>query len=469
MLEQASTPAEVASGGRFIGERRVQAILGPVTDRLPARPTSPGSAGQGIFLLGLAAGLLAALAIERGVRYVFDRDLELVRTVRDLALEEYVHPVDESTLTDDALNGMLAGLDRYSTYYGPPQVAALQRETSGEFLGIGVVFRAGEPGRILFPYPGSPADRAGLRVGDLILRAGEQAFGELTSSGLQGLLRADTELRLEVEGLDGERRELALRPEVILDPTVRHARMLAPETGIGYLAIRSFSHRTPQEFDDSVAALREHGLVSLVLDLRDNPGGIVDAAVAVANRFVASGALVATLSRSETRVTEAQAERATLAGMPLLLLIDRQSASASEILAAALQDHAVAAVLGEPSYGKGLVQTLKRIGREQAVVKLTTARYCSPSLRRIEHEDDDEEHSGIAPDLWLPLSSTEREAVHRFLRGYSPPENARESLQAWRESGATDLLEPPPADRQLEAAVALLSGTAQELHGDPLH
>lgn len=468
MLEQASTPAEVASGGRFVGLGTTQAILGGVA-RSPASPPSPASVGQGIFVLGLAAGLLAALAIERGARHLFDRDLELVRTVRDLALEEYVHPVDREALTDSALNGMLAGLDRYSTYYGPPEVAALQRETSGEFLGIGVVFRAGEPGRILFPYPGSPAERAGLQVGDLIVRAGEQAFDQLTPSGLQGLLREETPLVLEVEGLDGVRREVVLSPEVILDPTVRHARMLAPEAGIGYLAIRSFSHRTPREFDDSVAALRERGLRALVLDLRDNPGGIVDAAVAVANRFVASGALVATLSRAETRVTEALAERATLVGMPLLLLVDRQSASASEILAAALQDHAVAAVLGEPSYGKGLVQTLKRIGSQQAVVKLTTARYCSPSMRRIEHEDGDEEHSGIAPDLWLPLSSAEREAVHRFLRGYSPPESAREPLRAWRETGTPDLIDDPPADRQLDAAVALLSGTPPELHGDPLH
>ncbi|NOT29321.1 MAG: PDZ domain-containing protein [Planctomycetes bacterium] len=426
-------------------------------------------AGHALFVLGLAAGLLAALAVDRATRFFLDRDIELVRSVRDLALADFVREVPAQKLIDDALAGMLAGLDDHSRYFGPPEIADLDRETSGEFLGIGVVFREGELGRILFPYPGSPAEKAGLRVGDRIVGAEGQPVEALDARALRALLhREDAEIRLDVESLEGDRREVRLRPGVVLDPTVPHVRMLEPERGIGYACIRSFSHRTMDEFDQAVASLQQRGLRALVLDLRFNPGGILDAAISIANRFVAAGALVATRTRTETRVTEADPKRATLAGLPLVVLLDQDSASASEVLAAALQDHAVAVLVGEPSYGKGTVQTLKRIGRARAVVKLTTANYCSPSLRRIEHEDGDAEHNGIAPDLWVPLTRAERGELLAFLRGYSPPESALQALRAWEQRGGLDLIDEPPMDRQLVAALALLAGGNLKAHGLPL-
>jgi len=432
-------------------------------------PSPSGGAGALTFVLGLSCGLITALAVDRVARSWVDRDMELVRAVRDLALQDFVGEVDEDQLVDDALDGMLKGLDRYSHYYGPREIAALDRETSGEFLGIGVVFRSGELGRVLFPYPGSPAEEAGLRVGDRIVSAEGQSVEAMKAPELHELLhRSDSEVHLAVEGLEGGSRELVLHPQVVLDPTVRHERLLDTQRGIGYLAIRSFSHRTPQEFDDAVARLKARGLRSLVLDLRANPGGILDAAVTIANRFIASGALLATRSRSETRVTPADPAEAGLAGLPLVVLLDNSSASASEVLAAALQDQAVAALVGEPSYGKGTVQTLKRIGDDRAVVKITTAHYCSPSLRRIEHVDEDTEHSGIAPDLCVPLSDDERRDVYRFLFGFSPPDQVLDELHAWESREHVRLVDAPPVDRQLDAAVALLSGSGLELHGAPL-
>lgn len=419
------------------------------------------------FVLGLALGLVAALATERLTRHFLDRDLEIFRTVRDLTLEEFVGETRPGELVDDALGGMLAGLDPFSHYYPAEELAGLERETSGEFLGIGVVFREGEPGRILFPYPDSPAERAGLRVGDRIKSAGGKVLEELGSDELLAeLRRSPDEVRLEVEDLAGELREVRLDPEIVLDPTVRHARMLAAEQGIGYVAVRAFSHRTPEEFDQALATLRAQSLRALVLDLRANPGGILDAAVTLANRFIASGALVATRARSGTRITEASAEAAELAGLPLVVLIDGYSASASEVLAAALQDHAAAALVGEPSYGKGSVQTLKRIDEDRAIVKLTTAYYLSPSLRRIEHIDQDASRSGIAPDLVVPLARAERDALYRYLHSYSPPDEALASLRAWEERDATRLIREPPPDRQLEAAVALLTGQPLDLHAE---
>lgn len=430
------------------------------------RGPSPGLNGAS-FVLGLAVGLLAALATERLTRHFLDRDLEVFRAVRDLTLEEFVGETRSGELLDDALGGMLDGLDPFSHYYAAEELAGLERETSGEFLGIGVVFREGEPGRILFPYPGSPAERAGLKVGDRITSAGGRPLQELGSDELLAVLRrSPDDVPLEVEDLEGHTREVRLDPEIVLDPTVRHARLLDAERGLGYVAVRSFSHRTPEEFDEAVSALGAQGLHALVLDLRANPGGILDAAVTLANRFISSGALVATRARSGTRITEASSEAAELAGMPLVVLIDGNSASASEVLAAALQDHAAAALVGEPSYGKGSVQTLKRIDEDRAVVKLTTAYYLSPSLRRIEHVDEDASRSGIAPDLVVPLSRSEREALYRFLYSYSPPGEALDSLRAWEERDATRLIREPPPDRQLEAAVALLTGQPLDLHAE---
>lgn len=470
MLEQAIGPRLVAAGAGLFPERTgaqgalVRPVFGSYPGRVQfddsrARPTPPGLPGA-IFVLGLAVGLLAALAIERTTRYFLDRDLEMLRAVRDLTLEEFVGEVHSEELVDHALGGMLDGLDDYSQYYAPEDLAELDRETSGEFLGIGVVFREGEPGRILFPYPGSPAARAGLRVGDRIMSAQGEPLAELGSGELLGLLRrSPDEVRLEVEDLDGSAREVLLDPEVVLDPTVRHARLLDPRHGIGYVSIRSFSHRTPEEFDAAVEALKAAGLSALVLDLRANPGGILDAAVTIANRFVVEGALVATRSRAETRITKADDEEARLAGLPLAVLIDEHSASASEVLAAALQDHGVAVLVGVESYGKGSVQTLKHIDDDRAVVKLTTAYYCSPSLRRIEHfEGEEAGRSGIAPDLRVPLTRAEREAILKFLFSYSPPEEALEPLRAWESRAEVKLIREMPADRQLAAALALLRG-----------
>lgn len=431
----------------------------------PARHRPPP--GQALFLLGLAAGLLAALAVDRAARHFLDRDLELVRAVRDLALTEYVREVDPGELVDGALHGMLQELDDHSAFYGPREIAALERETSGEFLGIGAVFRGGEAGRILFPYPDSPAERAGLRVGDRILRADGEPLA--TTEDLQAhLVPGGGALELEVEDLEGVVRVVELQPEAVLDPTVRHAQMVEPTRGLGYLAIRSFSHRTPEEFDRAVAGLRAQGLRALVIDLRANPGGILDAAVTLANRFVAAGTLVATRTRTEVHRIVADPDEATQQGLALALLLDGATASASEVLAAALQDHAVAVLVGEPSYGKGTVQTLKRIGHDRAIVKLTTAHYCSPSLRRIEHDEDDSAWSGIAPDLFVPLPRAERARAHEFLASYSPPEDARAALRAWEEREGRALVSALPRDAQLQAALALLGGEPLDLHGAPL-
>ena len=435
----------------------------------PRRPSERGrlDAGPLLFVLGLVVGLLGALVAERVTSRLVDRDIELVRAVRNLAIEEYVDEVAPDALIDDALDGMLSGLDPYSRFYGREHVAQVDRDTYGEFRGVGVVFRRPvREGQVLFPFPNSPAERADLRVGDRILEIDGQRVAEMETGELQRTIQRseEDELSLLVVGLDGAERNLVLGLEQVVDPTVRHARLLDPDRGIGYLAILSFSHRTPDEFDRAVADLQEQGMERLVIDVRMNPGGILNAAVQIANRFIEKGPLVATRTRQETQVTEAKPELARLRDLPLVLLVDSGSASASEVLAGALQDHAVAAIVGTSSYGKGTVQTMRHLGDDRGIVKLTTATYYTPSWRRIERQGDEDSLAGIAPDVQVPLDDEERLRVYEYLATYSPPTEYVGEIERWEADEGVELITDHPADRQLDTAVAVLAGRTDELH-----
>ncbi len=440
-------------------------------------PPSPRSATRPVFLLGLAIGALASFLGYRIYELRWDRDIEFLRRVRDLTAATYVDEVDSDLLVEEALHGMIEGLDRYSHYYGRDEIALLDRETTGEFWGIGVVFRPPTTsGQVLFPFSGSPADRAGLRVGDRILSLDGRSVAEMAQGELQHAIQScgDRDLAARVMGLDGLERELVIRPERVVDPTVRHARVLslpAPEgapgdaaPSVGYLAILSFSHRTAEEFDRSVDELLQLGAKSLIVDLRSNPGGILEAAVRIANRFIEEGPLVATRTRTDTQVKQASPKEARLAGLPVVLLVDGGSASASEVLAGALQDHAVAPLVGEPTYGKGTVQTLTRFGEDRAIVKLTTARYFTPAWRRIERNGPGDAEHGIMPDLLVELDAAGEEAVHRYLASYSAPTAVLPAISAWQESLEEALLPVPPPDPQLEAALDLLAGIPPRPH-----
>ncbi len=425
-------------------------------------PRGSSDGGALLFVLGLVLGLLCALVAERLTSTLADRDIELIRAVRNLALEEFAGDVDSEELVDNALRGMMAGLDEHSRFYGPEEVEQISRETSGEFRGIGVVFEDPSIGRVLFAFPGSPADRAGLRTGDRFVEVGGVAVDEMEPGGLRASLRAqdDESIRAVVEDLDGEPREVVLKPEQVLDPTVRHARLVDEEHHIGYLSILSFSHRTPGEFDRALQDLREQGVERLVIDLRHNPGGILEAAVQIANRFIAEGTIVATRSRSETEVAQADPSEARFRGVPLVVLVDGGSASASEVLAGALQDHSVAALIGTSTYGKGTVQTLRPFSDDRGIIKMTTGRYYTPSWRAIERSGDSAEASGISPDHVVSIDDDERNRVYGYLNSYSPPRSVLEPIMAWEEREERELYARPPRDRQLDAAVALLSGTA---------
>ena len=320
-----------------------------------------------------------------------------------------------------------------------------------------MLFLNSDSGVIRFPLPDSPAERAGLDVGDRIVEIDGQAVAELPPGGLRECIRAadDRTIQLEVENRAGERRTAELRPEEVVDPTVRHTRML--DEAIGYLAIRSFSRRTVEEFDAAVDWLRKQGMSGLVLDLRGNPGGILDSAVRIADRFVREGVLVSTRSRTETRSTHADPAETHLEGLPLVVLVDGNSASASEVLCGALQDHRVAVLAGEPTYGKGAVQTLSRFDHDQAIVKLTTSNYFTPAGRRIERSPG---WKGLAPDVLVEVTGDQARAIRDFLESYSPAPRSVPALRAWEVEDQVELIAQAPPDPQLDTALDLLRGRA---------
>lgn len=410
--------------------------------------------------VGSACGLLIGLAFYRAAPPSGGPHVDRFARVEGFVEEAYVTHVEGERLVDEALRGMVAGLDAYSRYYTRDELAAMERETSGRYRGIGVVFtRPTHEGRVLFAVPDSPAARAGIDVGDRFLEVDGVRVADLEPGGLQELLTEGGEgpVRLRVAPLDGPERELTLERAELIDPTVRHVEMLDPQRGLGYLSVHSFSKETPAEFDAALAELRRGGLRGLVVDVRGNLGGVLRSAVTLANRFVREGRIVTQEGRGEPVVYDAHPAEAWYADVPLVVLMDGLSASASEVFAAALQEHRAAVVVGSESYGKGVVQEVRTMPGEGAV-KLTTAYYYTPSHRNLERTVADAWDAGLHPDLEVRLDELEQRALHQRLAGYSPPAEAVKRIRAWETREDRRLLPTPQRDAQLDAALDLLRG-----------
>ncbi len=411
-----------------------------------------------IYLLGALSGVaLTLLAIELYERQ--SPDMQLYREVRQLVQDHFVDETDPDQLVDDALSGMVAGLDPYSRYYPADELGRLNRETLGTFVGIGVVFKPpSSEFRVLYPTPGSPSIGK-IGVGDRLVSLNGEQLSEMKAGELQERVRASNgmELAFEIEARSGELREELLTPTRVLDPTVRHASIIDDELGVAYCAVIAFSQETLSEFDRAIAQLTERGMRALIIDLRDNPGGILVSAVAIANRFVSSGTLVSTRSRNDSRAFLAKPELATLSGLPLVLLVDGGSASASEVLAGAIQDHRVGALVGSPTYGKGMVQTLQPYG-DRAVLKLTTSVYTTPANRQIDRNYSTECGVGIDPDLLISISEADTATIHNRLAQFSPPYELSPEIERWEREEGLSLLAPWPVDAQREAALRLFRG-----------
>jgi len=415
-----------------------------------------------IFLTGTVFGMGLMFLILQIWRPGEQQDLAHYRQVRDLVMDTFVAPVDEQQLLESSLRGMLQELDDYSAYYVRDEAAELNQETSGRKVGIGVIMRYTDGPQILFPIEGSPAQAAGLRVGDLVLELDGRRVAGLSQAEVGDAMRGDagSTLRILVRGRDGSQRLHEVTRGELLIPSVRHGRLVDMERGIGYVALASFTNATTTEFDSAMVKLRSQGVQGLVIDLRGNPGGVLSAAVELAQRFISEGILTSTEGRGVPHVERADADFTPYEGLPLVLLVNGMSASASEVFAGALQDHRVAVLVGEPTYGKGVVQTISHYPDQHAIAKVTTSYYYTPAHRSLVRGSD-KNAFGLLPDFLVTDNSDEIDKFYAWLqRPYDPQDHLLDELVAWQDAERLDFGLNLPRDTQLDAALSILRGQA---------
>ena len=357
-----------------------------------------------LVLTGLMAGVL--VSIGHGV--FADREdtratlpIEELRTFSDVfgrIKNDYVVDVDDKELIENAIRGMLSGLDPHSSYLDAEQFTELQVGTTGQFGGLGIEVGM-ENGfvKVIAPIDDTPAQRAGVQAGDLIIRLDDTPVKGMTLGEAVKIMRgkpgSDIELTIVRDGLD-KPLNISITRDIIKVKSVK-SRMLEP--GFGYLRISQFQSKTAENLVDAIENLKkENGgpLEGLVLDLRNNPGGVLNGAVAVSDAFLVKGMIVYTEGRiADSKLRFNATPDDVIDGAPLIVLVNQGSASASEIVAGALQDHKRAIIVGSQTFGKGSVQTILPLSSESAL-KLTTARYYTPSGRSIQAE-------GITPDIEL--------------------------------------------------------------------
>lgn len=422
-----------------------------------------------------------------------DEYYELYRVLADTLDQverNYVQPIDRRELVEAAIRGMLSKLDPYSNYIPPEEIEQFTTTLESHFGGIGiqVTVDAGRL-RVLSPLVGSPAYRAGLQSGDEILEIDGQSTEGLSLDDVVRRLKGPVGSVAAVamrRPATNERRTVLLQREIVVVPTVlgdhRTATddwefMLDPQRKIGYVRVTSFSRDTARELQRALESLQAEGLQGLVLDLRFNPGGLLSVAIEMADLFIESGRIVSTSGRNAAeRVWEASVP-GTFSGFPMVVLVNHYSASASEIVAACLQDHQRAMIVGERTWGKGSVQNVIELEAGRSALKLTTAAYLRPSGRNIHRFPGatDADEWGVVPpsEYALPLSEDETAQLMRVRRqrdllyvnhsdlppAVAPPEDPTQPAPV------VTLPEPPPApafaDRQLELALAYLHGQIQ--------
>jgi carboxyl-terminal processing protease len=321
-------------------------------------------------------------------------DLRTFARVMEQIRATYVEEVDDKTLLENAIRGMLSELDPHSAYLDEKDFSDLQSTTSGEFGGLGIEVGM-EDGfvKVISPIDDSPASRAGIEAGDIIIKLGKQSVQGMSLDEAVGLMRGKTGEALDLTILRQnvkEPIELTVVRDIIKARSVKE-KILEP--GYGYVRLAQFQINTAEDLNKAIAALKKEGPVQgLVLDLRNNPGGLLQTAVDVSDAFLNKGLIVYTKGRAANSNLRYNAEPGDiLDGAPMVVLINDGSASAAEIVAGALQDNHRAILLGTNSFGKGSVQTVIPISETKAI-KLTTALYYTPSGRSIQAE-------GIKPDI----------------------------------------------------------------------
>ncbi len=290
--------------------------------------------------------------------------------------------------------GATGALDPYSSFLTPNQLEDLFSQIEGAFVGLGVEIRA-DAGSLLISHviPGSPAAESGLREGDRITKVNNQVVHDVTDKAAEMLKGPEnTTVDVTVLSTNGQQRVARVLRKRIEVPSVEKAGLIDETYGIAYMRLPSFQKNTSRDVDAALWSLHRQGMRSLIIDLRGNPGGLLKASVDLADKFISQGLLVSTRGRAAREDIDYRAHELGTWRVPLVVLIDRDSASASEIFAGAIRDHARGSVVGERSYGKGSVQGIFQLGVGETGIRLTTAKFFSPKGHAISRR-------GVFPDV----------------------------------------------------------------------
>jgi carboxyl-terminal processing protease len=347
---------------------------------------------------GLGSGVLADKQAAIGSELPW-QDARTLAEVLERVKREYVNPVDDHELLQAAIRGMVSSLDPYSEFLDVDEYDEIKISSSGEYSGVGIeVSMEDEQVVVVTPFEGSPAAAAGIRTGDVISSIDGVPVNTTTLTDTIGRMRGKEGTTVKIGILrqgSTEPLEFTLKRSRVELHSVK-SQMLEP--GYGYLRIAEFSETTGDDVESALAGLRKHNgkpLKGLVLDMRNNPGGVLEAAVAVADAFLDKGVIVTAKGRTPESKFEMDATPGDdLNGAPIVVLVNGGSASAAEIVAGALKDHHRAVLMGRTTFGKGSVQTVMPLSDNRAI-KLTTSLYYTPSGVSINHK-------GIAPDIELP-------------------------------------------------------------------
>ncbi len=382
------------------------------------------------------------------------KDLRLFTLIFDHIRRSYVEPISDQELLENAIKGMLGEMDPHSAYLGAESFEELQESTQGQFSGVGI--EIGSEGgfiKVISPIDDTPAQKAGLKAGDLIIKIDQESIqglsvneasqkirGEVGTGVVFTLIREGSDRPIDITVIRDKIKSISVRSRVIDD-------------AIGYIRIAQFQTETGNDFVKAIKKLRKENtkLSGFIVDLRNNPGGILQASVQVVDSLIDDGLIVYTkgrLDNSNTNYSATQGDDAS--GLPVIVLVNGGSASASEIVAGALQDQKRAVIMGTQTFGKGSVQTILPVGDNKGI-KLTTARYFTPNGRSIQAE-------GIKPDIVVkPATITAIETGERIresdLGGHldNNKDKAKKETENSNEAQYTK-------DNQLFEAINLLKG-----------
>jgi carboxyl-terminal processing protease len=423
-----------------------------------------------LILLGAAAGVAVTLVATQPRLMLIGssakaaaadtyRQLNLFGDVFERVRADYVEKPDDSKLVEQAINGMLNGLDPHSSYMDPKSFRDMQIQTRGEFGGLGIEVTM-EDGlvKVVSPIDETPAAKAGVMANDIIVKLDEDQVQGLTLNQAVEKMRGpvNTKIKLTIMRKGQEKPiEVSIMRDII---RVRSVRMRIEGDDVGYIRLSQFNEQTTEGLKKSIAditaQISNDKLKGYILDLRNNPGGLLDQAISVSDAFLERGEIVSTRGRNaeETQRYSARAGDLTKS-KPVIVLINGGSASASEIVAGALQDHKRATILGTRSFGKGSVQTIIPLGNNNGALRLTTARYYTPSGKSIQAK-------GIVPEIEVLQDVPDDQKGRSDTKGEASLRGHLKVQEGEEQTGSQAYMPPDQKDdKALNMALELLRGT----------